>query len=192
MKYLGSKKIITDRLELRAQTMEEQKYLWELLMNEKVNKYFLISPKKLIEKLKNWDIQEKFYKEKVKKANNLDVFEWSIFLKNTNTCIGRICCQCNDKTNEDIRDVGWIIDPKYQQKGFATEAAGAMLEFMFNECDISEIKTSAATVNPASWKLMEKLGFERQKEIEYSQYTYVDGLTKCYTYYLNKEMYNNK
>ena len=35
-----------------------------------------------------------------------------------------------------------------------------MLDFMFNEVEISEIKTSAAEINPASWKLMEKLGFK--------------------------------
>ena len=34
---------------------------------------------------------------------------------------------------ENIRDVGWYIDPKYQGMGYATEVATAMIDFMFNE-----------------------------------------------------------
>ena len=85
-------------------------------------------------------------------------------MKNIDVCIGRISCHNGNSKDDNIRGVGWIIDPKYQHQGYATEAANGMLEFMFNDGDISEIKTSAAIVNPASWKLMEKLGFERQKK----------------------------
>lgn len=35
MKFLGSKTLETDRLILKAQTMEEQKYLWRLLLMKK-------------------------------------------------------------------------------------------------------------------------------------------------------------
>ena len=189
MKYLGSKKIITDRLELRRPTINEQKYLWTLLMNTKVNKYFLTVPKKYVEKLKDWNIQKNFYNDKVKNASSPNIFEWSIFLKNTDVCIGKINCHNGNSKDDNIRDVSWIIDPDYQHQGYATEAAWGMLEFMFNECNINEIKTSAAIVNPASWKLMEKLGFERQEEKINNQYTYIDGLTECYLYYLNKDMY---
>ncbi len=31
---------------------------------------------------------------------------------------------------------------------------------MFNEVKITDIKTSAAEINPGSWKIMEKLGFK--------------------------------
>ena len=41
MKYLGSKTLETDRLILKAQTMEEQKYLWSVLMIPEVNRYYL-------------------------------------------------------------------------------------------------------------------------------------------------------
>ena len=35
-----------------------------------------------------------------------------------------------------------------------------MIDFMFNEVEITDIMTSAAEINPGSWKIMEKLGFE--------------------------------
>lgn len=51
MNYLGSKRIVTKRLELRSQTMDEQKYLWDLLMIPEVNRYFLSVPRKFREKM---------------------------------------------------------------------------------------------------------------------------------------------
>ena len=183
MKNINSKKIITERLELRIPTMEEQHRLWEILINEDVNKYYFPTPDRIfnknnlskdnikdlkearkifIEQLTDWERQKPFYEKKIESITNQEnnqKFTWSIFLKDTNTVIGQITCQPKDEDPDDIRDVGWYIDPNYQHNGYATEAATAMLNFMFNEVEISEIKTSAAEINPASWKLMEKLGF---------------------------------
>jgi RimJ/RimL family protein N-acetyltransferase len=64
-----------------------------------------------------------------------------------------------------------------------------MIDYMFIECEISEIITGAAIQNPASWKIMEKLGFERQSKIKMVQYTYLDGLIEDYVYLLTKTKY---
>lgn len=115
MNFSGSKTIETDRLILRAQTMNEQKRLWEILMIPEVNKYFLTVPPKFREKLKDWDKQQKFYEDDMKHANDNNVFRWSIFLKDTGECIGRLSChEGHDEdesiNNPNIRGVGWIID----------------------------------------------------------------------------------
>lgn len=54
MKYLGSKTIETERLILKAQTMAEQKVLWQILMLPEVNRYYLTVPKKYANNLKDW------------------------------------------------------------------------------------------------------------------------------------------
>ena len=166
MNYLGSKTIETKRLILKAQTMDEQKYLWSVLMLPEVNRYYLAIPTFLRDKLKDWDKQEPYYMESMKHANNPDIFCWSIFLKEDNKCIGRISCHrasddYDDINDPEIRGVGWYLDPKYQGNGYGTEAASAMIDYMFNEINIKAIRTGAAIVNPASWKIMEKLGFKR-------------------------------
>lgn len=194
MNFLGSKTIETDRLILRTQTMNEQKRLWEILMIPEVNKYFLTVPPKFREKLKDWDKQKEFYEEDMKHANDNYVFRWSIFLKDTGECIGRLSChEGHDEdesiNNPNIRGVGWIIDPKFQGHGYGTEAAKAMIDFMFLECEIEQIITGAAICNPASWKIMEKLGFERQEKTKMIQYTFLDELTEIYSYVMTKERY---
>ena len=194
MNFLGSKTIETDRLILRTQTMNEQKRLWEILMIPEVNKYFLTVPPKFREKLKDWDKQQKFYEDDMKHVNDNNVFRWSIFLKDTGECIGRLSChEGHDEdesiNNPNIRGVGWIIDPKFQGHGYGTEAAKAMIDFMFLECEIEQIITGAAICNPASWKIMEKLGFERQEKTKMIQYTFLDELTEIYSYVMTKERY---
>ena len=197
MKYLGSKTIETDRLILKAQTMDEQHYLWSVLMNLEVNRYYLTIPKKYAEKLKDWNKQEKYYKEDIKHANDSDVFKWSVFLKDTGKCIGRVSCheakiEGYEIENPSVRGVGWYIDPVYQGQGYGYEAAKAMMDYMFNECEIEEIRTGAAIQNPASWKIMEKFGFEKQNYTKMVEYTYLDESIEDYQYRLTKEMYFKK
>ena len=194
MNYLGSRTLETDRLILKAQTMTEQRKLWEILMIPGVNKYFLTVPVKFRDKLIDWSKQEVFYKEDMKHANDNDIFRWSIFLKSTGECIGRI--SCHEANTEDtsindpeVRGVGWIIDPKHQGNGYGTEAAKAMIDYMFVDCDIKEIITGAAICNPASWRIMERLGFVRQENTKMVQYTFLDELTEDYSYTMTKERY---
>ena len=194
MNYLGSRTLETKRLILKAQTMEEQRRLWEILMIPEVNRYFLTVPSKFRDKLKDWLKQEEFYKEEMKHATDNDVFKWSIYLKDSGKCIGRVDCheasvEDNSITSPSIRGVGWIIDPIYQGKGYGTEAAKAMIDYMFMLCDIEMIITGAATCNPSSYKIMERLGFEKEEELKQIWYTFLDEPVDIYSYIMTKERY---
>lgn len=52
----------------------------------------------------------------------------------------------------------WIGLP-YQGKGYATEAAAAVVEFGFNRLHLHKIRVLHAADNPASGRAIEKLGF---------------------------------
>ncbi len=144
-----------------------------------------------------WKIQEKFYKSKVDEADNNDVFVWSIFLKSKYTNSGKeeVIGQVSNQEKEEgttIRDVGWYIDPAYQGKGYATEAAKAMIDYMFKKVEINGISSGAVKDNIASCKIFEKLGFRKIAEvIEESPYTFYDGLLTFAKYELTKEDYFN-
>lgn len=197
MKFLGSRTLETDRLILKAQTMNEQKYLWSILMVPEVNKYYLTVPKKFRDKMKDWSKQEEYYKEDIKHANDLNIFKWSVFIKENGECIGIVSChkasdEGYDTTNPAIRGVGWYINPKYHGKGYGYEAAKAMMDYMFNECEIDEIRTESAIKNPASWKIMEKYGFERLNYTKMVEYTYLDEPVEDYQYCLTRDLYLSK
>lgn len=184
MNKINSKNIYTDRLELRIPTMEEQHRLWEILIDERVNQYYFPTPDRIfinndlskdniedlkkarkifMQQLSDWERQKPFYENKIESIQaqeDSQKFTWSIFIRGTNVVIGQITCQPKDGEPENIRDVGWYIDPTFQGQGYATEAAMAILDFMFNEVGITDIQTSAVEINHGSWRIMEKLGFE--------------------------------
>lgn len=202
MNLIGSKTIETERLILRSSKMEEQKRLWEILMIPEVNKWYLTGVKKHANNPRHWtwETQEKFYKFKVDKADDNDVFGWSIFLKkeytdsNKEEVIGQVTAQENGE-NITVRDVGWYINPKHQGKGYATEAAKAMIDYMFKEVEIEKISSGAVKENVGSCKIFEKLGFDKiGEEIEESPYTFYDGLLTFSKYELDREKYyeNNR
>ena len=215
MNNINSKNIYTDRLDLRIPTMKEQHRLWEILSDEEINKFYFPTPDRIfkknnlskdnisdlkkarkifMEQLQDWPRQQPFYEKKIESINNQEdsqKFTWSIFLKDTDIVIGQMTCQPKDNNIKDIRDVGWFIDPNYQGKGYATEAALAILDFMFNEVEISDIFTGAAEINPSSWKIMEKLGFEFTG---YKKSTYFkdDEILILKEYHGNKELFLNR
>lgn len=215
MKKINSKNLYTDRLELRIPTMDEQHRLWEILVDEDVNQYYFPTPDRIfvknnlykdniedlkkarkifIEQLSDWERQEPFYEKKIEciqKQDDSQKYTWSIFIKDSDIVIGQITCQPKDNEPENIRDVGWFIEPQYQGKGYATEAAIAVLDFMFTEVEITDIKTSAAEINPGSWKIMEKLGFE-YVGTKQSTYYKNDEILILKEYHGNRELFFNK
>ena len=215
MNRINSKNLYTDRLELRVPTMKEQHRLWEILADENVNQYYFPTPDRIfvknnlskdniddlkkarkifMEQLSDWERQEPFYEKKIeciKMQDDSQKYTWSIFIKNTDTVIGQITCQPKDNEPENVRDVGWFVDPNYQRQGYATEAANRVLDFMFNEVEITDIKTSAAEINPGSWKIMEKLGF-RFIGKKKSTYFKDNDILISKEYYCNKDLFLNR
>ena len=168
-------------------------------MIPEVNKWYLTGAKKHANNPSHWTWknQEKFYKSKVEKADNNDVFIWSVFLKPEYTnsdyeeVIGQVSAQENGE-DITIRDVGWYMDPAYQGKGYATEAAKAMINYMFKEVEIKAISSGAVKDNLASCRIFEKLGFNKIGEVEEeSPYTFYDGILTFSKYGLTKEYYFN-
>ena len=177
MKFLGSKTLETKRLLLHKTEEKDLKVLWQILLNKDISKYYLTS------KINNsWEEEEKWQYKKLERASDNDVFTWTIELKDTHEVIGQISVQESTSSRKDIRDIGWFIDTQYQRKGYAYEAALEVLKYMFLEVEIKEINTSSAIVNDASWKLMEKLGFKRQKTTHMEKYTFLDNPIEVYEY----------
>lgn len=189
MKYLGSKILESDNLILKPTKEDDLKVLWNILCDDNIAKYYLTSKFN-----KDWEQEKKWQYKKLEKALNKEVFQWSIILKSNNKCIGQVSCQNsydeNGNVNSDeIRDVGWFLDSSYHNKGLCTEAVKLMLNYMFYEVEIDKIETSAAIVNPVSWHIMEKFGFQRLNKTKMVKYTIQNDEIECYCYEITRERY---
>lgn len=189
MNLLGSRDLETKRLFLHKTKEKDIKELWNILCIEEVNKYYLTTKLNF-----DWEKEKPWQEKKLKESFNLDVFCWTIEIKETNEIIGQISVHersfedatCRDKS---IRGIGWYLDPIHQKKGYASEAALAILKYMFLEVEIDKIVTEAAIKNSASWKLMEYLGFKKLKTISKIKYTFIEKEEECYNYILTKKDY---
>ena len=58
--------------------------------------------------------------------------------------------------------LGYCLDEPAWGQGFATEAAGALLQWAFNTLDLNRVQSEADTRNAASGRVLEKLGFSHE------------------------------
>lgn len=59
-------------------------------------------------------------------------------------------------------EIGYWLGEPYWGKGIASEAVKLIVEYAFNELDIKRLFTSVFDYNPASMKVLEKAGFQRE------------------------------
>ncbi|MCZ4282539.1 GNAT family N-acetyltransferase [Kiloniella laminariae] len=59
-------------------------------------------------------------------------------------------------------EIGWLILPDYQGRGYATEAAKALVKNGFINMNLHRIVAKAHPENLGSWRIMEKIGMRRE------------------------------
>ena len=59
-------------------------------------------------------------------------------------------------------EIGFTLNPQYQGKGFATEAAKAILSFGFQQLNLHRITAICDVRNKPSYRLMERLGMRQE------------------------------
>jgi RimJ/RimL family protein N-acetyltransferase len=62
--------------------------------------------------------------------------------------------------NENAPELGYCFGVDHWGKGFATEAARAVIDYAFEEFAIDELLSGARVLNPASRHVLEKCGFQ--------------------------------
>ena len=62
-------------------------------------------------------------------------------------------------------EVGFTFDPRYQGRGFATEAAGALVDWAFSAAGMHRVIGRAEARNAASARVLEKLGMRREAHL---------------------------
>jgi ribosomal-protein-alanine N-acetyltransferase len=59
-------------------------------------------------------------------------------------------------------ELGYIFNPKFQRRGYGSEAAAGLTAYGFEKNNIHRIMARCNPQNTASWKLLEKVGFKRE------------------------------
>jgi len=75
--------------------------------------------------------------------------------------------------------IGWALGINARGKGYATEAASALIAFGFSELGLHRIYAVTSSVNRASWKVMERVGMRKEahlREAEFREGEWIDTL----------------
>jgi RimJ/RimL family protein N-acetyltransferase len=67
-------------------------------------------------------------------------------------------------------EIGWAIDSRHQGRGYATEAARALIDFAFGALNCHRLVATCQPQNLASWRVMEKLGMRREAHFRRALY----------------------
>jgi RimJ/RimL family protein N-acetyltransferase len=167
----------TQRLIIRRYIDSDWEDLYEYLSDAEVVKYEpydVFSKEQAKQEAINRSSQECFY---------------AICIKDSNKLIGNLYFQ---KGDFDTWELGYVFNSKYQGKGYATEAAKALVAKAFDEWGARRVIAMCNPLNTKSWKLLERLGMRREGTLIKNIYFKYDSLgnpiwADTYEYGLLKE-----
>jgi ribosomal-protein-alanine N-acetyltransferase len=103
-------------------------------------------------------VEEKLRQE-IDRQNKYGVQYWKVTVNATGGVVG--CCGLRPYELENqVYEIGFHIMSRYWGKGYATEAAKAVINYAFNEMKIPKLFAGHNPKNSTSQKMLMKLGFE--------------------------------
>lgn len=96
-------------------------------------------------------------------------FQLAVTLKPTGQLIGN-CGVRRDSPESHEGDIGYELDPRFWGKGYATEAARAVLRFGFTHMHLQRITAWCVAENVGSAHVLEKLGMRQKRRYRDRQY----------------------
>ncbi|MFD1551917.1 N-acetyltransferase [Putridiphycobacter roseus] len=79
-------------------------------------------------------------------------------------------------------DIGWRLDKKYWNFGYATEGAKACLRYAFETIKIKEIIATAPQINTESIRVMQKIGMKQSLVFKHPKLKQFPKLENCVLY----------
>ena len=157
-------KLETERLILRDFVKEDWQRVLEYQSDPLYLRYYEWTERtpEAVQEFVGWFLDHQTQKLRIK-------FQLAILLKSSNLLIGN-CGIRMDKANALEADVGYELDPKYWNRGYATEAAHAIVDFGFSRFRFHRVWSWCVADNLGSAHVLEKLGMRREGRLRENEY----------------------
>ena len=109
-----------------------------------------------------WFLNQQQQKPRIK-------FQLAVILKSNNQLIGNCGVRMN-KADSQEADIGYELNPKYWNNGYATEAASAIVDFGFGQFGVHRIWADCIAENIGSAHVLEKLGMKLEGRLREHKY----------------------
>ncbi|WNS76275.1 GNAT family protein [Bacillus sp. DTU_2020_1000418_1_SI_GHA_SEK_038] len=141
--------IQTERLIIRKFTFDDWQAVYQYTSNPIVMKYI---PEGIF--------SEEDAKEFVIKNSGDQAEKFPVLLKNENILIGHIVYE--KYFGKHTYEIGWVFNPEFQNRGYASEAAKAILKYGFEDMKIHRMIATCQPENTPSYRVMEKISMRRE------------------------------
>ncbi len=147
----------TNRLGLEPLRREHAEQLFAALSDQRI---YLFIPPKPPASLQMLEARYQKLETRQSPSGDEAWLNWAIYLKAQDKYIGTVQTTVRENLTAQI---AYELAPDYWRQGYATEACLRIIEYLFADYHLTEIFAEVDTRNAASWRLLEKLGFERTK-----------------------------
>ena len=141
----------TKRLTLRPVHLGDENQIHEYAGDKEVTMMFWL-PNDTFEETVD------FVKRNTEEWESPDQTDFEFVIVYEGTIIGGCDVDLGHSEDHSYATLGWIINKKYRQHGFASEAARALLDFAFTNLDIQKVYAQCDCRNAASFGVMKKIG----------------------------------
>ncbi|HEX8727187.1 MAG TPA: GNAT family N-acetyltransferase [Ktedonobacterales bacterium] len=107
--------------------------------------------------------------EQLWQAQPLEAFGWVVALKASDQFVGWAIAEPMEGTVDG--EVAYFLDQPYWGHGYATEATRAMVRYGFEHTDWERIVAAIMLGNSASMRVVERLGFVYERDLDYCELT---------------------
>lgn len=145
----------TPRLHLRHPRAEDAEDLFAIFSDPVAMRYWSTLPMREPSEAEQYirGIDEGFV--------DLRLLQWAIARPGEDRLIGTVTLHSLSPSNRRS-EIGYMLSPKHQGQGYATEAVRAVLVFAFERMDLHRIEADLHPDNAPSVRLVERLGFVRE------------------------------
>lgn len=166
LNHKGTNQMKTERLTLRPLTENDAPAYFSKLVNDKEVLRYTAWPyhekvEQTEEMVKNW----------IKNYTKPMLYNWAVALDDD--LIGTFTVY-RIYEDECAMEIGYCFGKDHWNKGYATEAAKAVVEYLIQEIGAKKVVISYADKNPASGRVAQKCGFQYVKTEE-NAFTTRDG-----------------
>jgi RimJ/RimL family protein N-acetyltransferase len=113
----------------------------------------------------------------------------AIALRSGGQLLGAIGLGINQANS--LAEMGYWIGKPYWNRGYCTEAAGAVLEYAFSELGLNRVQARHMTKNPASGRVMQKIGMQYEGRLR-QQIKRWDAFEDAEMYAILREDYRSR
>ncbi len=143
--------LTADRLTLRPMHPTDATDMFDYSKREEVTKFLLWSPHRSVEYTRD-------YLEYIQNRYALgDFYDWAVIERESGRMIGTCGFTRIDAPNNSC-EIGYVINPDFSSRGYATEAARCVLDFAFSKLSLHRAEAKFMKGNDASLAVMKKLG----------------------------------